>query len=218
MLLRQISTATAVLPTNPALHSVALGVIAGAYHTYLSHVDHVCVCVRAFGVCVCACFRCVWVCAPSSLQCTHSSRLLVVVERRYIDFLILLIPTPFVSVLFYSSIPTLCSFFKCFSFLLPCSSQLPSSSELAGALASAGDILRSLLLHSPDTWSSRILQVSSIPSRYHGSHSSPPTLQWSVDVFIRACSSRSAPSSLEEAMRHWLGHSSKAPLPLHCPT
>ena len=32
-----------------------------------------------------------------------------VVVRRYIDFLILLIPTPLVSVLFYSSIPT---FFK----------------------------------------------------------------------------------------------------------
>ena len=31
-------------------------------------------------------------------------------------FLILLIPTPLVSVLFYS-IPTFCSFFKCFSFL-----------------------------------------------------------------------------------------------------
>ena len=43
--------------------------------------------------------------------------LLGVVVRRYIDFLILLIPTPLVSVLFYSSIPTLCSFLKCFSFL-----------------------------------------------------------------------------------------------------
>ena len=40
-----------------------------------------------------------------------------VVVRRYIDFLILLIPTPLVSVLFCSSIPTFCSFFKCFSFL-----------------------------------------------------------------------------------------------------
>ena len=39
-----------------------------------------------------------------------------VVVRRYIDFLILLNPTPLVSVLFYSSIPTCCSFFKCFSF------------------------------------------------------------------------------------------------------
>ena len=38
--------------------------------------------------------------------------LLGVVVRRYIDFLILLIPTPLVSVLFYSSIPTFCSFFK----------------------------------------------------------------------------------------------------------
>ena len=35
-----------------------------------------------------------------------------VVVRRYIDFLILLIPTPHVSVLFYSSIPTFCSFFN----------------------------------------------------------------------------------------------------------
>ena len=43
--------------------------------------------------------------------------LLGVVVRRYIDFLILLIPTPLVSVLFYSSIPTFCSFLKCFSFL-----------------------------------------------------------------------------------------------------
>ena len=37
--------------------------------------------------------------------------LLGVVVRRYIDFLILLIPTPLVSVLFYSSIPTFCSVF-----------------------------------------------------------------------------------------------------------
>ena len=43
--------------------------------------------------------------------------LLGVVVRRYIDFLILLIPTPLVSVLFCSSIPTFCSFEKCFSFL-----------------------------------------------------------------------------------------------------
>ena len=37
-----------------------------------------------------------------------------VVVKRYIDFLILLIPTPLVSVFFCSSIPTFCSFFKCF--------------------------------------------------------------------------------------------------------
>ena len=37
--------------------------------------------------------------------------LLGVVVRRYIDFLILLIPTPLVSVFFYSSIPTFGSFF-----------------------------------------------------------------------------------------------------------
>ena len=45
--------------------------------------------------------------------------LLGVVVRRYIDFLILLIPTPLVSVLFYSSIPTFCSFLNVFR---PCSS------------------------------------------------------------------------------------------------
>ena len=38
--------------------------------------------------------------------------LLGVVVRRYIDFLILLIPTPLVSVLFYSSIPTLSSTYR----------------------------------------------------------------------------------------------------------
>ena len=41
-----------------------------------------------------------------------------VVVRRYIDFLILLIPTPLVSVLFYSSIPTFCSFVKMFFVLV----------------------------------------------------------------------------------------------------
>ena len=34
-----------------------------------------------------------------------------VVVRRYIDYLILLIPTPLVSVLFCNSIPTFCLFF-----------------------------------------------------------------------------------------------------------
>ena len=43
-----------------------------------------------------------------------------VVVRRYIDFLILLIPTPLVSVLlFCSSIPTFCSFKKMFFVLVP---------------------------------------------------------------------------------------------------
>ena len=44
--------------------------------------------------------------------------LLGVVVRRYIDFLTLLIPTPLVSVLFCSSIPTFCSFFKKMFFVL----------------------------------------------------------------------------------------------------
>ena len=43
--------------------------------------------------------------------------LLGVVVRRYIDFLILLIPTPLVSVLFYSSSLLFVHFLKCFSFL-----------------------------------------------------------------------------------------------------
>ena len=41
-----------------------------------------------------------------------------VVVRRYIDYLILLFPTPLVSALFCSSIPTFCSCFKMFSFLV----------------------------------------------------------------------------------------------------
>ena len=45
--------------------------------------------------------------------------LLGVVVRRYIDFLILLIPTPLVSALFCSSIPTFCSCFKMFFVLAP---------------------------------------------------------------------------------------------------
>ena len=44
--------------------------------------------------------------------------LLGVVVRRYIDFLILLIPTRLVSVLFYSSIPTFYSFLKMFFVLV----------------------------------------------------------------------------------------------------
>ena len=37
-----------------------------------------------------------------------------VAVRRYIDFLILFIPTTLVSILFCSRIPTFCSFFKMF--------------------------------------------------------------------------------------------------------
>ena len=47
--------------------------------------------------------------------------LLGMVVRRYmyIDILILLIPTPLASVLFYSSIPTFCSLKKKFFVLVP---------------------------------------------------------------------------------------------------
>ena len=44
-----------------------------------------------------------------------------VVLRRYIDFLILLIPTPLVSALFCSSIPTFCSFFFLINIFCSCS-------------------------------------------------------------------------------------------------
>ena len=57
--------------------------------------------------------------------------LLGVVVRRYIDFLILLIPTPLVSVLFCSSIPTFCSFFKMFFVLVPVLLKLHFSSNYA---------------------------------------------------------------------------------------
>ena len=42
-----------------------------------------------------------------------------VVVRRYIDFVILLISTPVVSVVFYSSITTFCSLKKMFFILVP---------------------------------------------------------------------------------------------------
>ena len=47
--------------------------------------------------------------------------LLDVVAKRYIDFLILLIPTPLVPMylIFYSSIPTFCSLKKKFFVLVP---------------------------------------------------------------------------------------------------
>ena len=49
-----------------------------------------------------------------------------VVVRRYIDFLILLIPTPLASALFCSSIPASCSFFKMF-FILSSIYSIPKS-------------------------------------------------------------------------------------------
>ena len=61
--------------------------------------------------------------------------LLGVVVRRYIDFLILLIPTPLVPVLFYSSIPTFCSFFLMYIYCsLGNSQSLKSQSGLYSAI------------------------------------------------------------------------------------
>ena len=60
-------------------------------------------------------------CGEQEVRVANGSRwnlwvwLLGVVVRRYIDFLILLIPTPLVPVLFCSSIPT---FSSCFSFFI----------------------------------------------------------------------------------------------------
>ena len=42
-----------------------------------------------------------------------------VVVRRYLDYLILLIPTPLVIIIYCSSIPTFCSFLKMFFVLVP---------------------------------------------------------------------------------------------------
>ena len=44
--------------------------------------------------------------------------LLGVVVRSYIDFLIILIPTPLVSVLFRNSIPTFCSFIYIYIYIV----------------------------------------------------------------------------------------------------
>ena len=52
-----------------------------------------------------------------------------VVVRRYIDFLILLIPTLLVSALFCSSIPTFCSFFLMFFVLVYTASILSSTTD-----------------------------------------------------------------------------------------
>ena len=52
--------------------------------------------------------ECMGVASGCGEQEVGVATLLGVVVRRYIDFLILLIPTPLVSVLFCSSIPTFC--------------------------------------------------------------------------------------------------------------
>ena len=59
-----------------------------------------------------------------------------VVVRRYIDFLILLIPTPLVYALFCSNIPTFCSFKKMFFVHVPVSQDMASSR--AGAPGATG--------------------------------------------------------------------------------
>ena len=62
--------------------------------------------------------RWVWLVGVGGIYgCGYS--VLGVVVRRYIDFLILLIPTPLVSVLFCSSNPTFCSLKKMFFVLVP---------------------------------------------------------------------------------------------------
>ena len=79
--------------------------------------------------------------------------LLGVVLRRYIDFLILLIPTPLVSVLFCSSVPTFCSFKKMF-FIIIYENNAPANSSKRGSLRLA-----------PTTHDTSLL------TRFHESHS-----------------------------------------------
>ena len=59
--------------------------------------------------------------------------LLGVVLRRYIDFLVLLIPTPLVSVLFCSSIPTFLFIFKMFLIYIH-QRNAPANSSKLGSL------------------------------------------------------------------------------------
>ena len=67
-----------------------------------------------------------------------------VVVRRYIDYLILLIPTPLVSVLFYTNIPTFCSFKKnVFNSLKLCNNQFNSwSRSCTGLRYDQANVLR----------------------------------------------------------------------------
>lgn len=89
--------------------------------------------------------------------------------------------------------------------------QLPGEHGLAAALAGAMEVVHSLLLHSPDTWSGRVLQVALERALQFTAVSEGVmcVMQWTVDVFARVCNSRGAPQGLEEALRHWLGHSSE---------
>ena len=59
--------------------------------------------------------------------------LLGVVLRRYIDFLILLIPSPLVYVLFCSCIPTFCSFKKMFFIYNKYTREMHQPTRLSGA-------------------------------------------------------------------------------------
>ena len=79
--------------------------------------------------------------------------LLGVVVRRYIDFLILLIPTPLVSVLFYSSIPSFCSFKKKFFFFMNTNifiNDLPPKLKATSKGICFGDTLVCCLLYVDD--------------------------------------------------------------------
>ena len=58
-------------------------------------------------------------CGEQEVGVASESGLLGVVLRRYIDFLILLGPTPLVSVLFAAASLLFCSFFKTFFVLVP---------------------------------------------------------------------------------------------------
>ena len=75
-------------------------------------------------------------------------------EVQYIDFLILLIPTPLVSVLFCSSIPTFCSFFKMFFILVTLLIKRNISHKNVMFLVHSNDIVSSIgtFLYAGSQW------------------------------------------------------------------
>ena len=96
--------------------------------------------------------------------------LLGVVVRRYIDFLILLIPTPLVSVLFYSSIPTFCSLKKIQNVII----KQPIHHKYTTIWA----LLAPLQVHKNDTFVLVISRLHYAAIRRSKEHQSKPLMQW----------------------------------------
>ena len=88
--------------------------------------------------------------------------LLGVVVRRYIDFLILLIPTPLVSVLFYSSIPTFPTFvhfFKMFVLIMGSRMEGPCSTLYLQQVAKGSKIKEIFSISSSSSLSNHSLRA-----------------------------------------------------------